>query len=419
MIIYYMKHAWSMLWQDKFFTIISLLGIGVAVAFIMVILTVNEIDNASISPESNRYRTLYVRCLTEKSADGTSMNNSSLSPSLVKEVFYNLKGVDGVTATCGFIEQHAESRLFSGEGEVVPTMNTDGSYWKFFDFDFVEGKPFTASDFQSGMRVVVICQSLAQSLYKGESAVGKDIYLTQQPYRVVGVVKDVSPSNTYAYAKVWMPYTTEEEVMSMNQSSCGMLSVLILAKDPSDFKTIAKEVEQNRKRYNLSLGSNITVDLHGPDTHFEQRFRESTDEKDSHSNAVAGRWLAVILVLMVVPALNMASFTISRMKKRQEELGLRRSFGALKGDIAWQVVSENMLLTLMGGIAGFLLSIVILLVFKSSIYPDGVNYSLTYFIRPTLFGYLLLCCIAINLLSALVPSLIISKQPIVNALKRN
>ena len=96
MILYYMKHAWRMLWQDKFFTIISLLGIGLAVSFIMVILTVNEIDDASISPESNRYRTLYVKSLRESHGEHYN-NNSFISERLMNNVFYTLKNVEAVT----------------------------------------------------------------------------------------------------------------------------------------------------------------------------------------------------------------------------------------------------------------------------------------------------------------------------------
>ena len=120
---------------------------------------------------------------------------------------------------------------------------------------------------------------------------------------------------------------------------------------------------------------------------------------------------------MFVPALNMTSFTISRMKKRQEELGLRRSFGAFKSNIVAQVVAENMVLTLIGGVIGLVFSIVLMLAFKSALYPDGLSFSLTTFSRPTILGYLIATCVVINLLSALFPAIYSARQPIVQALK--
>ena len=416
MILYYMKHAWRMLWQDKFFTIISLLGIGLAVSFIMVILTVNEIDDASISPESNRYRTLYVKSLRESHGEHYN-NNSFISERLMNNVFYTLKNVEAVT---GIMTSSSvvEPTLFSGEGKNVSIKGVDGSYWKFFDFEFVAGKPFTSSDFKSGIRVAVIDDQLAKTLYKGESCLGKDVYIAQQPFKIVGVVKSVDPSATFAYSRVWTPYTTNANIIASKDTyACGPISALILAKSPSDFDAIKAELAQNLKRYNQPVLKETQIHLHGPDTHSEQRFRKWASDEESRYNEMMKLWITVIVVLMFVPALNMASFTISRMKKRQEELGLRRSFGAFKSNIVAQVVAENMVLTLIGGVIGLVFSIVLMLAFKSALYPDGLSFSLTTFFRPTILGYLIATCVVINLLSALFPAIYSARQPIVQALK--
>jgi len=403
-----------MLWQDKFFTIISLLGIGLAVSFIMVILTVNEIDNASIAPEINRHRTLYVQYVCEKRP--TNTNNSFLSPKLVNNVFYNLNDVEAVTAICrGF--SFVESKRLSGEGQNVKSISTDASYWKFFQFDVVEGKLFEESDFKSGIRVAVISESLSRSLYKGEKPLGREIYIAQQPYRVVGVVKDVSASFKYGYADVWFPYTTDSHIISSkNEIVVGGLNVLVLAKSASDFDKIRKNIETNRMRYNQPVAKELQIILRGPDTHIEQRFRKWANDEDSGSHEMMKLWITIIAILMVVPAFNMAGFTISRMKKRQEELGLRRSFGALRRDIIGQVVAENMVLTLIGGILGLLLSIVILFSLQYMFFPNGISYSFSMLFRPSILGYLMAICIIINLLSAIIPAIRSANQPIVLAL---
>lgn len=415
MILYYMKHAWRMLWQEKFFTIISLLGIGLAVSFIMVIITVNDIDDGSYAPEVNRYRTLYVKNVCEK--QGQSTNNSCLSPMIVKNVIYNLDGVDAVSAV-NRGESFVEAQKLSGEGRNVKSTSTDGAYWKFFNFEFVAGKPFTSSDFTSGVRVAVIDESLSRSLYKGENALEKTIFIAQQPYKVVGVVKDVSPSSSFAYAKVWFPYTTNSQVMSgKNELSCGALEAMILAKKTSDFDDIRRKLEARRSNYNQTAGKGVKILLRGPDTHSEQRFRGDASKEQSEYKEVLRLWIMVIVILIVVPAFNMMSFTISRMKKRQEELGLRRSFGALRSNIIGQVIAENMLLTLIGGFLGFLLSGILIFAFQSTLFPDGVSLSLSMIFRPSILAYLLGVCVLVNLVSAIIPAVRSANQPILQALK--
>jgi ABC-type antimicrobial peptide transport system permease subunit len=415
MIMYYIRHAWSMLWQEKFFTIISLLGIGLAVSFIMVIFTVNEIDDASYAPEVNRYRTLYVKNVSEKSSNGT--NNSSLSPKLMKNVFYNLEGVEAVTAVNrGY--SFVEARKLSGEGQNVNSICTDGFYWKFYEFEFVEGKPFTASDFDSGIRVAVITESLSRALYKGENALGKSVFIAQQPYKVVGVVKDVSPSSTFAFAKIWFPYTTSSQVMNYkNELSCGVLEALVLAKKATDFGAIKRSIESKRAYYNQSAPKDVKIILRGPDTHSEERFRGDASKDDSEYKEVVKLWAGIIVILIIVPAFNMTSFTISRMKKRQEELGLRRSFGALRSDIVGQVIAENMVLTFIGGLLGFLLSVGMLFAFQGTLFPEGIDFSFSMFFRPTTLCYLIGICVIINLISASIPAIRSANQPILKALK--
>jgi putative ABC transport system permease protein len=192
---------------------------------------------------------------------------------------------------------------------------------------------------------------------------------------------------------------------------------MILAKKTSDFDDIRRKLEARRFNYNETAGKGIKILLRGPDTHSEQRFRGDASREQSEYKEVMRLWIMVIIILIVVPAFNMMSFTISRMKKRQEELGLRRSFGALRSNIIGQVIAENMLLTLIGGFLGFLLSGILIFAFQSTLFPDGVSLSLSMIFRPSILAYLLGVCVLVNLVSAIIPAVRSANQPILQALK--
>ena len=68
------------------------------------------------------------------------------------------------------------------------------------------------------------------------------------------------------------------------------------------------------------------------------------------------RYGIILFILLLVPALNLSGITLSRMRRRMAELGVRRAFGATQGTILWQVLSENMVLTLLGGLLGLAMS---------------------------------------------------------------
>lgn len=62
----------------------------------------------------------------------------------------------------------------------------------------------------------------------------------------------------------------------------------------------------------------------------------------------------MIVILLLVPAINLSSMTLSRMRKRMSEIGVRKAFGATANVLLRQVFYENLLLTLIAGAVGML-----------------------------------------------------------------
>ena len=66
--------------------------------------------------------------------------------------------------------------------------------------------------------------------------------------------------------------------------------------------------------------------------------------------------MLVIAILLLVPAINLSSMTLSRMRRRMAEIGVRKAFGATGGELIRQIFFENLLLTLFAGVLGLALS---------------------------------------------------------------
>ena len=65
-------------------------------------------------------------------------------------------------------------------------------FFHVFDFQFTDGKPYDEATFTAGRPVAVITESISRALFGSIQSVGKEFLLSHAPYRVVGVVKDVS-----------------------------------------------------------------------------------------------------------------------------------------------------------------------------------------------------------------------------------
>ena len=126
----------------------------------------------------------------------------------------------------------------------------------------------------------------------------------------------------------------------------------------------------------------------------------------------------LLLFLLLVPALNLMGVTQSAVQKRRSEMGIRKAFGATYGDLVRQVLYENGVITLVGGVLGLLLSFLLLPLCRSFLLEkaDTVLQSDMLF-KPGLFLVALLFCLLLNLLSAGIPALRIARQQIAASLK--
>ena len=121
----------------------------------------------------------------------------------------------------------------------------------------------------------------------------------------------------------------------------------------------------------------------------------------------------LVLVFLLVPALNLSGMIAGRMEDRLMEMGVYKAFGATRGYLLRQVLNENLILTLMGGLAGLFLSWALLAwgkdwvfrFFSIDYYLDNSDILVTVemLFSPWIFLSAFLICVVLNLASALLP----------------
>lgn len=87
----YFKQALLMLKQNKFISMIAIMGTALAIMMIMTIIVTDEIKEISTAPEINRNRTLYVDYQVKRDTARNSWQSGSISYETLKEYLYPLK----------------------------------------------------------------------------------------------------------------------------------------------------------------------------------------------------------------------------------------------------------------------------------------------------------------------------------------
>jgi len=416
----YFKQALEMLKQNKFISLISILGTALAIMMIMAVIVSDEIKSINVSPEINRSRMMYISRQIERDTVNQGMSSSAVSSQIIQDYLSDLKTPEivAVANQTMFIQPSLVGKLGGLEIMDAKLRRTDAAYWKAFSFNFMEGRPYGQEEFEAGAKDAVITETLARKLFKGEPAIGQMIEVDLAAYRVAGVVEEVSPVFKMAHGDIWVPYSSQKKFEGRGYT------VLLIARDRNDFPAIMEEIRQQEKKYDSSAREGWVLTLRGPETHdmfSKEMWGNSNEQLADNLKMLNMRWFFILLILLLVPAINLSGLSFSRIKKRTAEVGVRKAFGAKKHTILIQVLMENLITSLLGGIIGLLLSYLAVYQMRHwllNIPADSYIAVNTLISFPVILAVFTIC-VLINLLSAGLPAYRASRMTIVNSLTQN
>jgi putative ABC transport system permease protein len=223
------------------------------------------------------------------------------------------------------------------------------------------GRGFLPGDFSpTGNRVVILSHSLWQRHFAGNpEAVGKNVMLEGIPYTVAGVMpanfSSIPTRDWRVLSKLvrsrlepqlwtpFMPLKGDWDRESMQFDVFGRLKPAIsLARAQTDLNLIARRIEQQ----------------------FPHSLKGWWIAADPLQEALFGRYRTLLLILqgtvglvLLIASVNIANLMLNRAVGRQGELAIRASLGANRARILRQLLTESILLSLLGGGLGLLLTV--------------------------------------------------------------
>lgn len=439
-ILLYLRHAVALIRADKLFSTIYVAGTAVAIASAMVVAIFVNIILADIPPESNRSRTLYLTSYYRKA----SMSNgewlyTQFSTEAIDSCFRKIECVEAVAGFMSYLH-YLDYKVSDMDGQhempvsFTPT-NTD--FFRLYEYTFLSGRPFSEQEFLDGERVCVITERMAKTL---SLETGSSLLLADKPFRIVGVVKTVSYMLMNAAADVYIPYKVEGIGLyperQTNIPYSGNLDVHILLRKGFTQQDFVRELEPLRQRYE-AVTSSQTGEETGwrvwANSHFFRYitfFNSHGQEESTTLKAMNLMPIALLMLLfLLLPAVNLSGLVSNRMEARRAEMGIRKAFGAKRRWLLQEVINENLVLTLLGGAAGWLLSWLFFSLMRHTrefqtlfVSEDSKSYELSLdpamFFTPTLFLIAFLCCAVLNLMAALIPAWRSLRKPIVESLNQ-
>lgn len=420
----YFRESWHNLLADKTYGLVYILAVAFSMAMVMTYLTVQAVRMDNSYPEVHRDRMLSIPSMTFSA--GQSVRDRGVNKDFMQRFLSGpIPGLEAWTAvkTDNFIVSTT-----SGESVNMAVEFIDSGFRTIFPLDVIDGAWLSEDAAGRAVPEVMISESAAVLLLGRKDVVGETVFFDSREFRICGVVRDVPMTATYAFAQIWAPDIEtffERLVAPALDGMQGSYEIVLLAGSRRDFDRVRKEIEDRVERYNRSGGDDWKMT-------FTNGIPSQEERIFMLGSASAYRWigLGVVLLVLLVPVLNLSGMTGSGMEARMAEFGVRKSFGAWRGAIVRQVTAENLLLTLIGGVLGLLLSYLLLYLLQDQLYDllplNGVAdirgiaeapaFAFRDFFRLRLYLLLFVLVAALNLLSAMAPALKVLHRPITESL---
>ena len=224
------------------------------------------------------------------------------------------------------------------------------------DAKIEQGRFFTEGQEQSGSNVTVIGQTVLNKFFKGQTAIGKRIYVGTKLYTIVGVFAKIG---SFAGVDADNIAAIPVEVASIQYNTKSVSRIDVAANSPEVLPLVTKQINQ-------ALLKNLTSDDYSIQTadSLVSTISSITNMLSLALGGIAG-------ISLLVGGIGVANIMLVSVTERTQEIGLRKALGAKRNDILKQFLIEAVVLSVTGGVVGIalgmLVSIIIAILLVSTV----------------------------------------------------
>jgi putative ABC transport system permease protein len=404
----YLKIALRNLWKQKVYSFINILGlaVGMAACLLIYLFINNELSFDRFHEKGKRiYRLNEVQSFEGISPQHVALSMYPMGPAL-KETYPEI--VDFVRFVGGGTVLRNDPKQII----VEKTFWTDPAFFTVFDFALRHGDRATALNEPNS---AVLTEETAHKLFGTDEAIGKSFLQGERQLKITGVLQNVPENSHLQFDALFSLSTIENDNMRNNWGSNWLVTYLLLSPgaDTEQLEQafpqfLEKNMGEGKKFYELYLQPLLEVHLGSMSVTHDYNNWQKFD----------GRYIFVFSLLavfvLVIAAINFMNLSTARSSSRSKEVGVRKSIGAYRTQLARQFLGESVLLSFIALIVAVIIA-ELALPLLNTISRRALELNL--FSAPALLPGMLGFTFLLGLVAGIYPALFLSSFQAVEVLK--
>ena len=329
--------------RSKTRTFLSLLGIIIGVASVIVITSMGA---ASTKKVESTFGTAGLDVVSISSGFMRRRRDAvtlSFDESFRQNMFDNVSGIKKI-----WYKNNLPSTLTYGEtSSSISTSAIEYGYLEMYGMKLESGSFFTVTDDKEGMQKIILSHDTAQSFFPAGDAVGKKIIIVASNvpfgFEIIGVLADQTTGMENGSA--YIPRGFYSKKIEPNPQASSVMVQAVSNQKASQLVDILEDY--CRKESGTEGSVNVTS------------MQSMLEQMSEITNTMSIMLSAIAAISLLVGGIGIMNIMIVTVTERKNEIGIRKALGASPADIRQQFLVESASITLIGGILGIVLGILI------------------------------------------------------------
>lgn len=403
----YVTIALRTLWRNKGYAAINSIGLSVAfcICTFLFLTAYFQLSFNSFHQDQKRiFQTYFFKNAPEKIERMGNMP-LPLTPALKAEY-------EDVEGAARVMEMRKSTIEYKGKFVEKDVTLTDPDFFQIFSFPLIKGNSKTVL---MDLRSIVITKTMAQILFGKEDPMGKVLQIggegNQKGYIVSGVSTDVPENSSIRFDALIRVENLPNYQATQNQWDAFSHKAFVKLAPHVDQKTFENRLKPFAQKYLTAEIESLKNRGAKPDKNgdiFAIRLQNlskvhfDTDISSGPPIAMVYAIIGIGLFILFIACINFVNLSIARSFTRAREVGVRKTLGALKGQLFVQIWGESTLLCFIGFVVGLLLTYVLLPEFNAAF---GAKFTISYMLQPQVIALLFGLFVLVTLVAGGYPAL--------------